>query len=706
MDCAGAGMYCVTVRPPTHRQTNVAGQVHAVAVQSRENDMQDTMDAGDAVHDESPGDSSDMNSSVDHSPRVLGDNNVDSMLSAVTEALGKHPLAAGVRAMHSLLQDFDPGACIPHTRAIPEAAWQTEKEGRRSGDGGLNKSELIVYQYVTGCELSVDKANELLRILRDPGLNLPDLRFCNMQTYHQRVLLGQAGIQGVDLKHEGDGVEELMFWFRPVWQILRRQLMLPTFAKNVLWAYSPEYVDGTNERVYSVWNGGRWLEAAYAALKSPGATIMGVLIGTDAALFKKRVAGHPMYVSLANLREEQRSTPAGWCLVGFLPDLDQTTMSRNSEFHYKRRLRQVLTGALCHLFKDAWDVAAGGGDLVVCGDRCERLLLPMLAVYATDRQEHERVLGAKAHSCWHCCCAPDEKARAVHFTARTAAGVRMETVRAMMQGVYGGANEWQAKIQKQLPIVKVATSGTGLDVVSEDRYAHCATVTGFYPEPNIFLNQLELQGVDLLHICRDDPMHMVELGLMPHLMQASLAKCIDVLSPDWAIEIGAAPGHLDVERLCARITCRLRRSAPYLSNWCSNCFQRAYAHVVSSRGQAQGLSTMKWQLTAAEMDVVFRASCICWAGLIQDEITCLNTHSGRPSNAPLLKDPGEDIHRALGTFLTWYNGMRLRRVSESTVLAFHVPMLPHVWYHVIFGGVSKPYTRIPITCHHDVKSCS
>lgn len=104
MDCAGAGMYCVTVRPPTHRQTNVAGQVHAVAVQSRENDMQDTMDAGDAVHDESPGDSSDMNSSVDHSPRVLGDNNVDSMLSAVTEALGKHPLAAGVRAMHSLLQ--------------------------------------------------------------------------------------------------------------------------------------------------------------------------------------------------------------------------------------------------------------------------------------------------------------------------------------------------------------------------------------------------------------------------------------------------------------------------------------------------------------------------------------------------------------------------------------------------------------------------
>ena len=77
-------------------------------------------------------------------------------------------------------------------------------EGQHEGlQRGCDWAEQTVHALRTS-----EKRGVLLRILRDPGLNLPDLRFCNMQTYHQRVLLGQAGIQGVDLKHEGDGVED------------------------------------------------------------------------------------------------------------------------------------------------------------------------------------------------------------------------------------------------------------------------------------------------------------------------------------------------------------------------------------------------------------------------------------------------------------------------------------------------------------------
>ena len=76
---------------------------------------------------------------------------------------------------------------------------------------------------------------------------------------------------------------------------------------------------------------------------------------------------------------------------------------------------------------------------------------------------------------------------------------------------------------------------------------------------------------------------------------------------------------------------------------------------------------MSWGLTAFEMEALFRASVLCWPGLIDEELKVLNSSPHRPRGTPDAEDPANDMVATVGWFLSWYNGMRQREVRQSSV---------------------------------------
>lgn len=205
-----------------------------------------------------------------------------------------------------------------------------------------------------------------------------------------------------------------------------------------------------------------------------------------------------------------------------------------------------------------------------------------------------------------------------------------------------------------------------LDVASVARYEHFARVMGHYPEPNNFVNLWDKVGVDVLHICRDDPMHMVQLGLMPHLLQACISRCISALSPRWACDAGQAVGRHTMIKICERMGRRLGQSAPHLKHFAAQAFARSF-RTASLPGDGRGAGKMNWGLTAFEMEALFRASVLCWKGLIDEELKVLNSESPAWAGSATAEDPTEDMAATLASFLSWYNAMRQRKIRQSSV---------------------------------------
>ena len=98
--------------------------------------------------------------------------------------------------------------------------------------------------------------------------------------------------------------------------------------------------------------------------------------------------------------------------------------------------------------------------------------------------------------------------------------VRHAAMTAAETGVYGENEEWRIKIQKQAPILGLDANGR-INIVSEERYRHCAQVLGVFPEPNLLWT---LPHAEVYLLCRDDPMHMMDLGVLQKLQEAMMAK--------------------------------------------------------------------------------------------------------------------------------------------------------------------------------------
>ena len=146
--------------------------------------------------------------------------------------------------------------------------------------------------------------------------------------------------------------------------------------------------------------------------------------------------------------------------------------------------------------------------------------------------------------------------------------MKTTVMEAMKTGKYGANDEWQQKIVHAKPFMSITVEGYAR-VTSQARYSHCTSVVGVRPEFNLLW---QLPYTDLPQQCRDDPLHMVALGIMPHIMAGALSKYVEHLHPPWAVVSKRAPGFAGMMSVCNRIGRRIRSTGVPMSDFVCESF--------------------------------------------------------------------------------------------------------------------------------------
>ena len=192
----------------------------------------------------------------------------------------------------------------------------------------------------------------------------------------------------------------------------------------------------------------------------------------------------------------------------------------------------------------------------------------------------EQVLaGAHRHSCFHCDCRDEERTSrvAVDAAARPSWKQRQDIAeRAMTTGEYGAHDEWRELITHAKPIMRVDIVDGHESLVPEsvERYKHCSIVTGVVPDPNPLWNA---GAFSFNQMCRDDELHQMRLGMLPHIMAAVMSKITQTLHPVWAASSGAWPGVSGMRKVWQRLSARMAVPGSSMTPWVCASFARGYA---------------------------------------------------------------------------------------------------------------------------------
>ena len=468
-----------------------------------------------------------------------------------------------------------------------------------------------------------------------------------------------------------DGPREVSYLYRSAWEIVCEMVQDPAMLKEWIWNYTPQY-NNDGERVYGHFMSGRWVEAVYRDIKDPTVTVVCIVLGSDATQISKRKSAHPFYVSAGNLSTAMRMTRKGWKVAAFMPALpakwlSQRTVKETEEQKRSARRQRTLLFNACayHLLQDCKTIWTEGGRHVTDALGVMRKIVPVFCLYCADRQEHELVTMSYVHSCFHCNCprmSRDNVRVLEGCVLKTQTSVQNKVLEAMEQGRYGEQDEWQLQCKRLCPRPFMRVDDNGDTVVTRwAAYQHCASVLETYPEINLLW---DIPFSDIMQQCRDDPLHMISLGLIPHIMTAILSKYIRHLHPPWSVQSQHAPGMSGMMTVCNRLKLRLRNTGVPLLPFVQSSFERVLAGT-----KQPGNWIAKWGLTGSESVRLFGLLPFCVPDLVTEEVQQLN--SLRPKNEIAVSDPSRDIVLVVGKTLAWYQAAKAVFLSESDVVSLH-----------------------------------
>jgi len=518
----------------------------------------------------------------------------------------------------------------------------------------MNSSEATIVAYITAQRITQTGASQLLQLVRDPAFRALDIRSVSWNNWVARLYTMSAhGLHTAQLTDPTqDGTNSVIFVHRSAWDVLQEFVMDPKFCNQMTWGFQPEF-DASGERVYGEISSGRWLESVYGDLADPDATVILVLLASDA--FKTvqiQKEGHPFYMTLGNLPTTARLKDSSWKCMGFKPKLVQQAMSDDTtDFSFRRRDRQVFQGCVCQLLRECREIWTRGGQLLRDCNGVWRKVMPLLCMYITDRQEHEMVVMAHMHSCFHCC------SSGAPFDVGT---IRDAVMRAALTGEYGDEEEWRKHLQTPKPIVAVKEGR--VHVIAATRYEHASSILQVHPEYNLLWDFTP----NIYQSCRDDPLHQMALGMMPRVMEAVACKYIAALHPQWALDgdLSKTPGTPGMMQVWARLGGRLRKADPKQRPWTTNAWCRAY-----ELRQKPPNWQMKWGMTGQEHSHQFELLPFCLPGLVQREVSCLNGQ--RPPGTPAVVDPSKECILAVCTLLDYNAHCASPYHSERSLRALH-----------------------------------
>jgi hypothetical protein len=280
----------------------------------------------------------------------------------------------------------------------------------------MNASEQLVHQYVAQQKLTAAQTDALLVLLQNFGA---DVGFASSVGYKARV--ASAGnndheLRQVDLRtcdRSIDGTNDMVMWYRPVEDIIDHMISASKYAEHMHWTFDRTVDAKSGAREFTCLADSMWYESVSAQVRATmdeHTHVVPVVVASDATQRRKRAGAHPVYISVGTLHAELRRKSSAWLLAGFIPILAADKMGCDSNgkpitaWRLKQRRREVHNKAVFTILHGLIAHYEGKGAQRLCGDGVKRRVVYVFAQYITDRQEHETVLYARAHSCFHCDC--------------------------------------------------------------------------------------------------------------------------------------------------------------------------------------------------------------------------------------------------------------------------------------------------------------
>ncbi|KAG9084030.1 hypothetical protein FRC06_004268, partial [Ceratobasidium sp. 370] len=198
-------------------------------------------------------------------------------------------------------------------------------------------------------------------------------------------------VTGDKLGPNGQRVTQVVeLWYRDILGVIQELLENHTYGKDLVFTAREKWNDAEHtERVYDeMWTGDWWKKLQESGVLPPDATILPVILASDATHLTNFGGGkqaYPVYITLGNIPKAIRRQPSsyGTLLLGYLPAQKLECFTKKGKTHQKERLfHQCMTEIVKPL-----EQAGREGVEMTCGDGKIRRCFPILAAYCADNPE-------------------------------------------------------------------------------------------------------------------------------------------------------------------------------------------------------------------------------------------------------------------------------------------------------------------------------
>ncbi|CAI5990140.1 unnamed protein product [Closterium sp. NIES-65] len=176
--------------------------------------------------------------------------------------------------------------------------------------------------WILSNRLSINQINALLEILRKTILEIQDWKsYRDVQAYAEsRTTDGHRGWRRKTIRSRNKAWLE--YWYCDPLIALQDLLKNPKLAAKMVFHADPQYVG--NVRVYSTPETGLWWERLQTLVREedPDGVVAALILASDETHMDHRgkAKGHPVYLMLGNIDNDDRWQPFGHVLLALLPE--------------------------------------------------------------------------------------------------------------------------------------------------------------------------------------------------------------------------------------------------------------------------------------------------------------------------------------------------------------------------------------------------
>ncbi|KAG8914008.1 hypothetical protein FRC02_005165 [Tulasnella sp. 418] len=284
--------------------------------------------------------------------------------------------------------------------------------------------------------------------------------------------------------------EEFEVHYRDPLAIIKAILANPEFADKMAFAPEKQWSDKDRKsRLYNEMHTGDWWWNAQRKVKTRGASIIPVIVGTDKSqltTFSGNLEAYPGYLMMGNIFKAfcRKVSKNAYMLLALLPMAQFKNKGMSKKDQRLTRAR-VFHHAMKEIFKSLEDAGRNGVHLVTCDGKV-RLCSPILACYVADYPEQCLVACICYGECPICPCMKKQ------------------------MGEYGDMGEPRTQAQTSHILAQAQSKGPSWTAI--DRYLRGFGVTGTF-DP--FSKNLPHANIHMAIV--PDILHQLHQGMIKHL---------------------------------------------------------------------------------------------------------------------------------------------------------------------------------------------